>query len=134
APDAGDLVPPAIGTLGTDGYLAPEPDHHGLLLVDEDVLVRVLPTVETAHLQPEGDVADLVAADGHEVLPGAVVPPVGRIFGVHHGHRLPVAGGLGFSVGLEPTLHHLFELSAGVRSHQWFLSWGLTLAKWRCHG
>jgi hypothetical protein len=38
-----------------------------LLLVDEDLLVGVLPAIEATHLQPEGYIADLVATDGHEV-------------------------------------------------------------------
>ena len=40
-----------------------------------------VPPVEAAHLEAERDLADLVAADGHELVLGAVVPAVGGVLG-----------------------------------------------------
>src|SRR5699024_1525628 len=57
--DAGHLVLGAVGSGGV-GHLAPEPDHMALFLVDDDGLVRVLPPIEPAHLEAEGDVSDLL--------------------------------------------------------------------------
>src|SRR5690606_39726328 len=66
ATDPRDLVRGAVGPLGVRD-LPPEADDEPLALVDEDLLVRVLPAVEAAHLLTECEVADLVAADRHEV-------------------------------------------------------------------
>src|SRR5688572_12647863 len=62
AADAGNLVVGAVGA-GGGGDLLPEADDLALLLVDEDLLVRVHPTVEATHLESHCDLADLVAAD-----------------------------------------------------------------------
>src|SRR5690606_31212231 len=74
--DPEHLVRRPVRALGV-GDLLPEADDLALALVDQDALVRVDPAVQAAHLLAEGDVADLVAADGHEVLLGADVPAVG---------------------------------------------------------
>src|SRR5207302_492882 len=62
APDTGDDVLASVCALRV-GYLLPEADHLALALVDQDVLIRVRPPVESAHLLAERDLSDLVTAD-----------------------------------------------------------------------
>jgi hypothetical protein len=69
----------------------PEPDDLALLLVDDDLLIRVLPVLQALHLEAQRDVADLVDADAHHVFLRADVPPVSGVGGVEIRQRLPVA-------------------------------------------
>ncbi len=88
-----------------------------------DGLVVVVPAVEAVHLDADRPVADLVAADSHEVLVRGVHPAVGGVDGVVLGHDPPVADPLGLAVDLEPGVPELLELGAGVVWHH-VSSWG----------
>src|SRR4051794_17051242 len=59
AADAVDLLP---ATVPVDHDLFPETDDLALLVVDDDLLVRVLPVLQTLHLEAQRDVANLVDA------------------------------------------------------------------------
>ena len=83
APAAADAVHLVAGSVVASrvGDLAPEPDHHALRLVDDDLLIWVGPPVQAGHLVAERVLTDLVAAHRHEVDVGAVVPAVGGVLG-----------------------------------------------------
>src|SRR5262249_48391982 len=59
-PAAADPVDLLLPPVAIDDDLLPEADDLTLLVVDEDLLVGVLPVLQALHFQPERDVADLV--------------------------------------------------------------------------
>src|SRR5664280_1951517 len=116
AAEPGDLVVAAV-LAGRVGDLLPEPEDLALGIVDQDAHVGIGPPAEALHLQPHRQLAYLVPPDGHELVVGPDVPAVGGVLGVHVGEWQPVELGLAPVVEVQPTLHHLFELTAWVRRH-----------------
>src|ERR1700733_14047490 len=116
-PAAADAVDLGLRVVRVGDDLLPEADDLALLVVDDDFLVRVLPVLETLHLQAEGDIANLVDADAHHIFLGTDVPAVRGVVGVKIGERLPVTGFLAVLVGLEPGLDPLIQFRTFERRH-----------------
>src|SRR5438067_269923 len=57
--DAGDFVSAPVCALRV-GDLLPQPDHLALHVVDQNLLIRIRPSIQAAHLAAERDGADLV--------------------------------------------------------------------------
>src|ERR1700756_6037686 len=90
-PAPADPVDLLLAAVPVDDDLLPETDDLTLAVVDEDLLVRVLPVPEAFHFQTERDVADLVDPDAHHVFLGPDVPAIRGFGGIEAGQRLPVA-------------------------------------------
>src|ERR1700737_2851551 len=100
------------------GEMLPEAHDFADLVVDNHPLVGVFPAFKAFHLLPEGDVADLVDPDTHDILLRPHIPAVGRVVGVERGQNLPVADAVGLLIDVNPFLHDVFEFFAGERGHR----------------